>query len=192
MSKETCIPCLLGLFRQHGYDGATLSRISEATGLGKASLYHHFPGGKDEMVETVLTYLKDRLDQHIRRLRGPEEPLVKMRFVMEYLQDIYDEGQQPCVMAILLMGSARGVFHEPVKALFRTWIEAIAAVLSESGLDKQLAHQRAENTLMTIQGALILSQGLDDPSLFQRAVNQLPTMLCQPEGEAILSTSVTE
>lgn len=58
MPKDTYIPCLLRLFREYGYDGATLSKISQATGLGKASLYHHFPGGKDEMVETVLDYLE--------------------------------------------------------------------------------------------------------------------------------------
>ena len=38
------------VFRQHGYEGATMSRLSAATGLERASLYHRFPGGKDEMV----------------------------------------------------------------------------------------------------------------------------------------------
>jgi TetR/AcrR family transcriptional regulator, lmrAB and yxaGH operons repressor len=38
MPQATYALCLLQLFRQHGYDGATLSKISEATGLGKASL----------------------------------------------------------------------------------------------------------------------------------------------------------
>lgn len=65
MPKETYIPYLLRLFRQYGYDGATLSKISEATGLGKASLYHHFPGGKDEMVEVVLDSLECWLDQNV-------------------------------------------------------------------------------------------------------------------------------
>lgn len=63
MSKQTHIPPLLDLFRQFGYDGVTLSKISQATGLGKASLYHHFPGGKDEMVETVLLTLEKGLAQ---------------------------------------------------------------------------------------------------------------------------------
>ncbi|WP_315889750.1 TetR/AcrR family transcriptional regulator [Kovacikia minuta] len=58
MSKQAHVSSLLNLFRQFGYDGVTLSKISQATGLGKASLYHHFPGGKDEMVETVLIALR--------------------------------------------------------------------------------------------------------------------------------------
>jgi AcrR family transcriptional regulator len=63
MSKQTHVPSLLDLFRQLGYDGVTLSKISQVTGLGKASLYHHFPGGKDEMVETVLIALEQGLEQ---------------------------------------------------------------------------------------------------------------------------------
>ena len=73
MPKETYIPSLMRLFRQYGYDGATLSKISQATGLGKASLYHHFPGGKDEMVETMLDYLESWLEQNIlQTLNSPD------------------------------------------------------------------------------------------------------------------------
>ncbi len=47
--KLELITILDDVFRRRGYEGATLSVLSRACGLGKASLYHHFPGGKDEM-----------------------------------------------------------------------------------------------------------------------------------------------
>ena len=47
MSKEQIIPQLIPIFRHYGYEGATVSRLSEATELKKASLYHHFQGGKE-------------------------------------------------------------------------------------------------------------------------------------------------
>ncbi|MBE7381061.1 MAG: TetR/AcrR family transcriptional regulator [Leptolyngbya sp. SIO1E4] len=182
MPKETYIPCLLRLFRQHGYDGATLAKISEATGLGKASLYHHFPGGKDEMVEVVLAFLENQLDQHVlQNLRGPGDAMARLQRMSEYLQEAYEGGKQPCILATLLLGSARDIFHGKVKGFLRTWIGAIATVLMESGVDEHLAYQRGENALLTVQGALILSQGLEDPAIFQRAVQQLPTTLCQAE-----------
>ena len=80
MPKETYIPSLMRLFRQYGYDGATLSKISQATGLGKASLYHHFPGGKDQMVEVVLDYLECWLDQNVvQTLNSSGEPLFRLQ-----------------------------------------------------------------------------------------------------------------
>ena len=54
MDRSEAVQKLVMVFRQHGYEGATLSKISEATGLGRASLYHHFPGGKQEMARAVL------------------------------------------------------------------------------------------------------------------------------------------
>lgn len=178
MPKETYIPCLLRLFRQHGYDGATLARISQETGLGKASLYHHFPGGKDEMVEAVLDYLEHWLDQNILQpLNQPGDPLSQLQQMGNRLIEVYDGGKQPCLSAILLLGSARDVFHDRVKALYQAWINAIANVLIASGTDQKLAQQRGEDAIIAIQGALILSQGLNDSAPFQRMVQQLPGQL---------------
>ena len=42
------------VFRAHGYEGASLTLITDATGLGKGSLYHLFPGGKEQMAAEVL------------------------------------------------------------------------------------------------------------------------------------------
>lgn len=182
MSRDAYIPCLFRLFRQYGYDGATLAKMSEATGLGKASLYHHFPGGKDEMVEVVLSFLESQLERHIfQTLNESEDASVQIEQMVENLQTIYDGGREPCVLAILLLGSARDVFHDKVKELLKAWIGAIATLLVKSGMDEQSAYQRSEAALTTIQGALILSQGLDDPSLFQRAIRKLPEVLCQVE-----------
>ncbi len=79
----------------------------------------------------------------------------------------------------MLLGSARDVFHDQVKALLQTWIDAIADVLIAAGMNEKLAHYRGEYTVIMIQGALILSQELDDPSVFQRVIQRLPEDLCQ-------------
>jgi TetR/AcrR family transcriptional regulator, lmrAB and yxaGH operons repressor len=180
MPKETYIPCLLQLFRQHGYDGATLSKISEATGLGKASLYHHFPGGKDEMVESVLDFLETWLERYIlQTLVGPGDATDRLRQMCDRLYELYEGGHQPCIFAILLLGSAREVFHPKIKVLFRGWIDAIAKVLIETGMNEVLAQQRAQDVAIAIQGSLILAQGLDDPSAFQRVIKQLPQEICR-------------
>ncbi|MCC5668371.1 TetR/AcrR family transcriptional regulator [Nostoc sp. CHAB 5784] len=180
MPKDTYIPCLLRLFRQYGYDGATLSKISEATGLGKASLYHHFPGGKDEMVNAVLSYLEGKLEQHIlQALRSEGDALTRFQRMCDHISELYEEGKQPCLFAILLMGSARDVFHTKLQTLLRTWIDAIAEVLIAAGLDETLAKQRGEDAAIAIQGSLILSHGLNDFVPFQRIIKQLPQQLCQ-------------
>ncbi|WP_019500391.1 TetR/AcrR family transcriptional regulator [Pseudanabaena sp. PCC 6802] len=180
MPKDTYIPNLLKLFRQHGYDGATLSRISEATGLGKASLYHHFPGGKDEMVEAVLDYL-DRwvADNILPALQSQGDALTRFARMCDRLSELYEEGQQPCMSAILLLGSTRDVFHDRVEATYRAWIEAMAKVLMEVGFERELAQERGEEAVIAVQGSLILSHGLNDSNPFKRTMQQLPQRLCR-------------
>lgn len=178
MPKETYVPKLFELFRHYGYDGATLSKIAEATGLGKASLYHHFPGGKDDMVISVLDYAETWLQKNVLLPLASEgtaqERLQKM---CDRVSDLYAGGTQPCLLAILHSGNSRDMFHDKIKVTLETWIGAIAAVLTESGLDTITARHRGEDAIVAIQGALMASQGLDDSALFQRVIKALPQNL---------------
>lgn len=179
MSKAKYIPHLLSLFRQYGYDGATLTKISEATGLGKASLYHHFPNGKDQMVTTVLDMLQDFMQTNVLlALQSEGDVLTKFQKMCDRLTEVYERGEKPCLFAILLMGSARDVFHIQVKTIFQMWIDKMIEVLVEAGLEKKIAKERAEDAAIAIQGSLILTQGLDDTSIFQRIVKELPQKIC--------------
>ena len=54
VERRQLLRALGEVFRAHGYEGASLTLITEATGLGKGSLYHLFPGGKAQMAAEVL------------------------------------------------------------------------------------------------------------------------------------------
>jgi TetR/AcrR family transcriptional regulator, lmrAB and yxaGH operons repressor len=180
MPQDTYIPCLLQLFRQYGYDGATLAKMSAATGLGKASLYHHFPGGKDEMVQSVMDYLERWLAENVFPcLQGEQTALEKLHRMCDRLSELYEAGQQPCMSATLLLGSARDLFHDRVQARYSAWIGAVAQVLVNAGLDRATAQQRGEDMVIALQGGLIVAQGMNSPEIFQRLLQQLPQQLCR-------------
>jgi len=188
VARETYLPVLFQLFRHHGYDGVSLAKIAEATGLGKASLYHHFPGGKAEMVQETLAYSGRWMTENILGpLQGDGEPLERLRGMCDRISDLYEAGEQPCLLASLTVGASRDIFHAAVQERLRSLVDAIAAVLLEAGLAPELAQQRGEDAVMTIQGSLILSRGLDDPAPFQRAIAQLPERLYQGLPSPIVS-----
>src|SRR4029078_11124737 len=60
-TKPEMFSRLMDLFREKGFDGASLADISESTGLGKSSLYHHFPNGKEERGLQALATLGQHL-----------------------------------------------------------------------------------------------------------------------------------
>ncbi|MGL5792847.1 MAG: TetR/AcrR family transcriptional regulator [Waterburya sp.] len=47
VDKDKAITAIAELFREHGYHGTSYSQIIKTSGLGKGSLYHYFPGGKE-------------------------------------------------------------------------------------------------------------------------------------------------
>ncbi|OWY59044.1 TetR family transcriptional regulator, partial [cyanobacterium TDX16] len=53
-SKQRIQTVALDLLSRHGYAGTGIKAVSEASGLPYGSIYHHFPGGKEELVVSAL------------------------------------------------------------------------------------------------------------------------------------------
>jgi TetR/AcrR family transcriptional regulator, lmrAB and yxaGH operons repressor len=73
------------------------------------------------------------------------------------------------------------LFHQQIKRSLAQWIDAIAVVLEEAGLETQLAKHRAEDAVLRIQGALVLVRGLDRTEPFQRLMQALPLELLKSD-----------
>ncbi|NJO42678.1 MAG: TetR/AcrR family transcriptional regulator [Cyanobacteria bacterium CRU_2_1] len=182
MSKAEVIPQLMSVFQQYGYEGASITRFSEATGLKRASLYHYFPNGKSEMAAVVLNYLTQALkEQLLAPLRSDNSPADRIRAMNQNVDAFYQHGQQDCLLALLSIGEAHELFQEQVQQALNLWIDSLATVLAEAGITPTAARQRAEDAIVQIQGALVLTRGLNNTTTFERILNQLPETLLRPE-----------
>ena len=178
LSRNEVVARVMAVVRSQGYDGASLAELSRATGLGKSSLYHHFPDGKDDMVAAVLDHLETTLDAMVfAPLHAPGPPAARLKRMNESLLTFYREGREACLLASLGIGDASHRFHPRVKQIFRLWMEAIAHVVRDRGLSRGLARSRAEEALVRIEGSLVLARSLDEPAIFQRALKALPDAL---------------
>lgn len=172
---------LVPVFLRYGYEGATLSLISKATGLGRASLYHHFPGGKEKMAEAVLSYLVADFDATVLApLRRGKEPVERLTAMSESLCQFYDNGRAGCILAVFSFGEGQTLFQAQVQLAMNTWLGLLAGALVEAGLDEQLARHRAEEAVVQIQGALVLTRILDSTEPFERVLRHLPAQLLSP------------
>lgn len=178
MDRVETVQRLLKVFRQHGYEGATLSRISEATGLGRASLYHHFPNGKKEMAEAVLTYVNQWFKATVLEpLYSEGQPVERIQAMNTSLSQFYNCGRDACLLAVFTLGESNDLFHPQVQQALNAWIDGLTQVLTEAELDSEQARKRAEDAVMQIQGALVLTRALGDTTLFERVLQQLPVKL---------------
>lgn len=171
---------LFELFRGRGYDGLSIGDISAATGLGKSSLYHHFPGGKEEMAEAVVAFADIAIaDLVLKTLSGPGTPAERIGAMLDGALKLY--AAKPCVLASLLSGAdAHAAFGVKLREVFERWREAIAAAVAETGADSKTSHERASVALALIQGGLVMARAMEDPGQFETAVRAARRMLAEP------------
>lgn len=180
MTREALLIELLELFRQYGYEGVSIGRISEVTGLGKSSLYHHFPQGKEQMAAEVLEFIDKSVREHfIAPLKVSGSPRQRLLNLSKVVDEFYAGGEKGCITDGLTLGDANGLFQKRISACIDAWIQAIADVAVESGLPKKVARERAENVLVGIQGALIVSRALKNPAIFRRVVRDIPAIVLE-------------
>lgn len=174
LSREQVLDRLLDAFRSDGFDGASLAALSTATGLGRSSLYHYFPGGKAEMGLAVL----DRLDAVLEPallapLRAPGSPQDRVDAMVEVVRAFYDDGRKACLLERMVASTDRATFARPLARAFGRWIEALAAVGADAGLDPGVARERAEDAVVRVEGALIVAAATGDPAVFGRALARI-------------------
>jgi AcrR family transcriptional regulator len=172
------------VFRRHGYEGATMARLSAATGLEKASLYHRFPGGKDEMVFAAASAGSAWFQEHVLQpLAESGDTAAQVKVVCQRLREFYDEGQLPCVLESLSLPAGSEELHRALGTTLDAWIEAFTRLARNSGLPAAAARERAEQAIVEVEGSLVLSRVKGDSGPFLRAIRKLPKLLTQTTVE---------
>lgn len=179
--RADTLPALAEVFREHGYEGASLALIGQATGLGKGSLYHFFPGGKQEMAAAVLEEIDGWFEREIfAPLRVAQPPEAGITAMFDGVEAYFRSGRRVCLVGAFALGDARDRFAEAVRDYFARWIKALAIALARGGHEVTAARRLAEGTVAGIQGAIVLARALDDPRVFQRALDALRDALAAP------------
>jgi len=178
LPKEEVVARLMQVFRREGYDGASLARLSAVTGLGRSSLYHHFPRGKEDMAEAVLALSRSRLTRLVLEpLAGPGSIRDRLEAMTRGLAEFYDDGKAACFTELFGVGTTGTQFLPTLSAGIELLSSAITRVLTAGGMAEDLAQRRAEDALISIQGALVLARARSSTAPFHRILAELPDRL---------------
>ena len=176
--RADLLPKLAEAFRTHGYEGASLGEIGRATGLGKGSLYHFFPRGKEEMAEAVLADIDAWFAVEILGpLRHPGDPRTAIREMCRAVDAHHKSGRRVCAFALFALGASRDRFAPALRKHFQVWIEALARVLVVAGRGAAAARTEAVDAIACIEGAMALARAADDPRVFAGALARVEARL---------------
>jgi TetR/AcrR family transcriptional repressor of lmrAB and yxaGH operons len=177
IEEPALIAALARVFADVGYEGASLARLSRAAGLKKPSLYHRFPGGKQQMAEEVLAAVGVWLqDEVLNVLNGPGTPADRLARVAANLDGFYRGGRQSCLLNMLSSPHiAEGPFAPTIRSAFDQLVSGLAGLAADAGLPAP--RQGAERAVMLLQGSLVMSRGLGTTEPFRNFLKMLPAEL---------------
>lgn len=177
-SREEAVAAIAAVFRQYGYDGASLSRLSAASGLGRSSLYHYFPNGKEDMAAAAVDFISQEAGSAVLEpLSGDGSPAARVKAAASGLAKFYDGGRANCLMNLFSIGDAAGAAPGAAKAMASALETAFENVAVDAGFSAKEARLRAEQAIVEIEGALVVSRAAGNNAPFQRALARLPDIL---------------
>lgn len=161
-----------------GYNGFSYADISDAVGIRKASIHHHFPT-KAELVQVLVDRYTQRAQAGLKSLRehvpGPVEQL---QAYLNYWQTCILDASEPFCVCAMLAGEMQ-MLPEPVAAHVRAHFENLAAWLTsvlKTGAEQKLfrlarsPEEEAQILMASVHGAMLSARALADPSLFAAIV----------------------
>jgi len=162
-------------FRAKGYEGTSLNEIAEATGLKKASLYHRFPNGKKEMAECVLNHIGNWVEDNVFLALTETDSKPKQRLIngLSHIRTLYDEGNETCVFRAFSMQMGLELFEQQINDGMKEWISAFTQIGLALSLSPTKAGENAVQTLIEIQGSLIVTKGLNDIAVFDNTIKSI-------------------
>ncbi|WP_143536890.1 TetR/AcrR family transcriptional regulator [Rubricoccus marinus] len=140
--RRAMLDAALGVFADHGYDGATLDEVAERAEFGKGTLYNYFPGGKAELFlalfeervfGSLLAVIEGAFDES-ERLATPEAVREAFRgFVGALFAHFADHRH---VLNLFMREAHRAAFDAETNALFArhqaALIQAVARPLQQA------------------------------------------------------------
>ena len=82
-NRELLMQTAQRLFAQNGVDAVKMSDVADAAGVGKGTLYRHFPKGKLELCQVLIDQdQRDLQDRTLKRLREHGDPVLDLEWFL--------------------------------------------------------------------------------------------------------------
>jgi len=149
-------------YRHHGVAATGFTEVLERAGATRGTIYHHFPGGKEELAVAVVESSGANVEQMIRALGDRSaSPLEAVNAFIEVcvaaLEGTGGTFGCPIAPAVLESPDAETVLDAAAKA-FDQWKVAIEEQLAQAGVGDEHAAQLATLLIASVEGGFVLAR----------------------------------
>jgi AcrR family transcriptional regulator len=167
-TRDRILTATAELFRRQGYNGTSLNQVTTAAGAPVGSLYHFFPGGKEQLGDaTVRTSGQAYLELfELVYDAAPDAPTAITDF-FEGAAAVLDETDYvdacPIGTVALEVASTNDRLRRATADVFASWIDAAAVRLEAAGIGPGQARDLATALVAAVEGGFMLSRADRSP-----------------------------
>ena len=176
--RKRMIEGALSLMARRGVQATSFTEVINATGAPRGSIYHHFPGGKSEMIVAAIDETALRRQNAIVELptNSPAElTAAYTKIWRDYVEENdFRAGTAPAAVATAPEDEAQ---LEHTRELYNNALEYLAAAYVRSGVDAERAKSLAASVTATLEGAVILARVQQSFDAFDRATSGLEKLV---------------
>ena len=161
-TRQRMVSSAAGLIRRHGASATSIDRVLEVSGAPRGSVYHHFPGGRAQLVEEAVGYADRYVCSLLDAAAASGDPVavVDQFLTMWREQLVASDFQAGCpVVAVAVEANEEAPrLTDAAGAAFGHWQARIRSLLADAGLDPARADRLATLVVAAVEGALVLSR----------------------------------
>ena len=164
-TRERILETTAELFRRYGYTGTGIKQIVAAANAPFGSLYHHFPGGKEQLGGEVIRRSGAMYYELFELIMGNAPDVVTgvEHFFLgaaETLRQTDYADACPIATVALEVASSNEPLREATADVFDSWITGVTERLAAGGIDRARARELAIAMIGGPEGAVVLSRAL--------------------------------
>ena len=166
------------LLATQGVEGTSFREVLGVANAPRGSVYHHFPGGKSELLHAALDRASERALEAMEATRGQSALEVLERFLVLWrgLLD-YSQLRAGCAVVSITVAGPDGDILEHAGAIFRTWTDLLAELFVVGGMAEDAAHIMATVTIAATEGAVVLSRAEQSRAPFDEVTSTLTELI---------------
>lgn len=179
-SRERILDTAFRLFQRYGYHAIGINQIIKESRCPKGSLYHYFPGGKEELAKCAIQRARLRIEGDIKR--SMSFPGDAKAVFAEHLRDLARRvGEEGAHFSITMLALETMHVNEELRqecsASLNLMVRLYEEKLSSLGYDAKSAHELAVVIQCIVDGAITLSVVEQDMGFLEAAANQVERLL---------------
>jgi TetR/AcrR family transcriptional repressor of lmrAB and yxaGH operons len=172
-SRTALIRTMRTLLRRQGYAATGLKQVLTTSGITTGSLYHHFPGGKQELAEAALTASGRSVGAALAQLLDASDSCADAvaAWTDAMAAALAADPLDGCpVMPVAVEAvHASDALRRAAATAFLHWRDLLAERLGREGMPAPDATEIATAVVALLEGALLLTRTTGDPAALRAA-----------------------